>query len=53
MVPHQLEDVSCYPYITQELLDRGYAEPDIIKILGTNILRALRTAEEVAKNSSR
>ena len=23
-VPRQLEDVSCYPYITQELLNRGY-----------------------------
>src|SRR5204863_9044659 len=24
MTPRQLEDVSCYPYITQELLNRGY-----------------------------
>jgi membrane dipeptidase len=48
MVPRQLEDVSCYPNITQELLNRGYAEPDIVKILGGNILRALRGAEEAA-----
>src|SRR5262249_20756476 len=24
VVPRQLEDVSCYPYLTQELLNRGY-----------------------------
>jgi membrane dipeptidase len=49
MVPRQLEDVSCYPYITQDLLDRGYDEADIKKILGGNIVRALRQAEEVAQ----
>ena len=48
MTPLQLEDVSCYPYITQELLNRGYDEEQIQKILGRNVLRALRQAEEVA-----
>ena len=48
MTPLQLEDVSCYPYITQELLNRGYSEEQIHKILGRNVLRALRQAEEVA-----
>jgi membrane dipeptidase len=48
-VPRQLEDVSCYPYITQELLNRGYAEKDIHKVLGGNLLRAFRQAEEVAR----
>jgi membrane dipeptidase len=48
MTPLQLEDVSCYPYITQELLNRGYDEGQIQKILGRNVLRALRRAEEVA-----
>ena len=48
IVPEQLEDVSCYPYITQELLNRAYAEPDIRKILGGNVLRVLREAEEFA-----
>ncbi|HZV07905.1 MAG TPA: dipeptidase [Gemmataceae bacterium] len=50
-VPKQLEDVSCYPYITQELLNRGYGKEDILKILGGNLLRVLRRAEEVAKES--
>lgn len=49
MTPVQLEDVSCYPYITQELLNRGYQEEQIRKILGGNALRALRKAEEVAR----
>ncbi len=46
--PKQLEDVSCYPYITQELLNRGYKKDDILKILGGNILRVFRGAEKVA-----
>jgi membrane dipeptidase len=49
MVPRQLEDVSCYPYITQELLNRGYGREAILKILGGNLLRVLRQAERVAK----
>lgn len=49
LLPQQLEDVSTYPYITQELLNRGYAESDILKILGANALRVLRQAEEVAR----
>jgi membrane dipeptidase len=49
-VPKQLEDVSCYPYITQELLNRGYSKEAIHKILGQNLLRAFRQAEQVAQN---
>jgi membrane dipeptidase len=47
-VPKQLEDVSCYPNITQELLNRGYKKEEIHKILGGNLLRVLRAAEKVA-----
>ena len=47
-VPKQLEDVSTYPKITQELMNRGYAEDDIKKILGENILRVLAQAEKVS-----
>lgn len=47
--PNQLEDVSCYPNITQELMNRGYKKEDIHKILGGNVLRALRKAEEVSR----
>ena len=48
-VPVQLEDVSCYPFITQELLNRGYDREAIHKILGGNALRAMREAEKVAQ----
>jgi membrane dipeptidase len=48
-VPEQLDDVSTYPRITQGLLDRGYKEAEIRQILGGNLLRALRGAEQVAE----
>jgi membrane dipeptidase len=47
-VPAQLEDVSTYPLITQELLNRGYKPADIHKIMSGNILRVMRQAEKVA-----
>ncbi|HEV3204230.1 MAG TPA: dipeptidase, partial [Gemmataceae bacterium] len=47
VVPKQLEDVSCYPNITQELLNRGYKKAEILKILGGNLLRTFREAEKV------
>ena len=46
--PKQLEDVSTYPLITQELLNRGYKADEISKIMSGNILRAMQRAEEVA-----
>jgi membrane dipeptidase len=52
LAPKQLEDVSCYPYITQELLNRGYTAEQIHKVLGRNVLRALRQSEETAKESN-
>jgi membrane dipeptidase len=49
-VPQQLDDVSYYPYITQELLNRGYSKEDIYKVLGGNLLRVFRQVEEVARH---
>jgi membrane dipeptidase len=48
--PLQLEDVSCYPNITQELLNRGYKREQILKVLGGNLMRVFREAEKVAKH---
>lgn len=48
LTPAGLEDVSCYPAITAELLDREWAESDIRKVLGENALRVLAAAEDVA-----
>jgi membrane dipeptidase len=53
IMPEQLEDVSGFPYITQELLNRGYSEHNIRKILGGNLLRVLRRAETVAARMQR
>lgn len=47
-VPAGLENVSTYPALTAELLKRGYADADVKKILGLNVLRAMKRAEEVA-----
>jgi membrane dipeptidase len=47
--PVQLEDVSCYPYITQELLNRGYNREQILKVLGGNLMRVFREAEAAAR----
>jgi membrane dipeptidase len=49
-VPKQLEDVSCYPYITQELLNRGHSREEILKVLGGNLMRVFRQVEQVARN---
>jgi membrane dipeptidase len=46
--PVGLEDVSCFPRLTEELLRRGYSEADVHKVLGGNILRAFREAGRVA-----
>ena len=48
-LPEGLEDVSTYPRLTEELLKRGYTEDEVHKILGGNVIRALRRAGEVAK----
>ncbi len=49
MWPVGLDDVSDYPRLTEELLNRGYGESDVHKILGGNALRAFRAAGDVAK----
>lgn len=53
ILPKQLEDVSSYPLITQALLDRGYREEDILKVLGGNVLRVMRQVERVADRISK
>ncbi len=47
-VPVGLENVSTYPALTAELLKRGYSDSDVRKILGLNVLRAMKRAEVVA-----
>jgi membrane dipeptidase len=47
-MPEGMDDVSYVPRITQALLDRGYSEADIRKILGENTLRVMEEAEQAA-----
>lgn len=47
-LPVGLEDVSTYPDLFVELLRRGYADEDVAKIVGLNMLRVMREVERVA-----
>lgn len=40
-LPQGMEDITRLPYIAQALLDRGYSEDDVKKILGGNMLRVM------------
>lgn len=46
--PKGLEDVTGYPLITYHLLERGYSEEDVRKILGGNFLRVFEEVERAA-----
>lgn len=48
LLPVDLNDVSKYPNLVYELLTRGYADEEIQKILGGNLLRVWKQVEEVA-----
>jgi membrane dipeptidase len=48
-LPTGLKDVSQYPNLIGGLLERGYSEADIEKILGGNLLRVWRANEAFAK----
>ena len=39
LTPTGLQDVTAYPRIAQALLDRGYSDDDVRKVLGANVLR--------------
>ncbi len=40
--PNELYDGTCYPIITKKLIERGYTEIEIRKILGLNFLRVFK-----------
>ena len=52
-LPVGLEDVSRFPYLTVELLRRGYSDADVRKVIGGNLLRVMRTAETTAARLQR
>ncbi len=47
-LPTGLKDVADFPNLVQGLLDRGYSEADITKILGRNFLRVWENVEQYA-----
>lgn len=49
-LPRGLEDVSCYPRLFTALRDRGWSDEDLVKVAGSNVLRALEAAEDVARD---
>ena len=48
-LPEGLEDVSRYPALIAELLDRGWSEADCGKLASGNVLRTMRDAEAAAR----
>ena len=49
-LPIGLKDVSSYPTLVNVLLDRGYNDEDIVKILGGNLMRAWREVESASES---
>jgi len=47
-LPTGLKDVSAYPNLVQGLLERGYSEADVRKVLAGNILRVWQAVEDHA-----
>ena len=48
-LPDGLADVSCYPALIAELLERGWSERDCALLAGGNVLRVMREAESAAR----
>lgn len=47
-LPVGLKDAASYPNLIRGLLERGYSEPDIVKILSGNAMRVWRAVEAYA-----
>ncbi len=49
MLPEGMEDISKMPNLVRGLVERGFTDEDILKILGGNTLRVMREVEAAAK----
>jgi membrane dipeptidase len=47
-LPEGLKDVSQYPNLVLGMLERGYSEEDVAKVLGANLLRVWKAVEAYA-----
>jgi membrane dipeptidase len=52
-VVQDLEDVSTYPALLAELSRRGWSDPELAKLAGENLLRAMAGAEDAARRLRR
>jgi membrane dipeptidase len=48
LFPADMEDISKLPNLVRGLMERGFSDADILKILGGNTLRVMRAVEQVA-----
>jgi membrane dipeptidase len=48
-MPYGMEDATKLPAITNALLQKGYSEDDVRKILGENTLRLMSDVERVSR----
>ncbi len=51
-MPYRMEDASKLPRVTEALLQKGYSEGDVKKILGENTLRLMTDVERVSRELS-
>jgi len=49
LFPEGMEDISKIPNLVRGLMERGFSDEDILKILGGNTLRVMREVEQVAR----
>jgi membrane dipeptidase len=49
LFPEGMEDISRIPNLVRGLMERGFSDEDILKILGGNTLRVMREVEEVSR----
>jgi membrane dipeptidase len=52
-LPRDLKDVSYYPQLVQGLINRGYSEKDIKKILSGNFMRVWKKVEQLAQSQNK
>jgi len=52
-MPVGLEDVTGYPRLLAELMERGWSEGEIAALAGGNLIRALREAESAARRAQK
>jgi membrane dipeptidase len=49
LFPEGMEDISKIPNLVRGLMERGFSDEDILKILGGNTLRVMRAVEQVSR----